>query len=604
MVFIIMAKDIEIRNIENAYNNTFEILEEHFINLKQRVKYRCTKCGYVGEQTLAYLKYNGHCKKCKKEENIKKCSEKNYKLRYNRCKEMCNKRNYKFYGIFKKNSGWYVKFDMNICDRNGKPYGIIEQEEYSFLRNSYPKILSSNKIAKPQEEYISKAQIIHPELDFSNTVYINNKTSIKVVCPKHGEFSVSPKEVIKSEYKCSKCKKEEILKEKQKNIVNEMSLIHNGKYTYDAETFNGINKKMKIFCPEHGEFWQAPKYHLNGSCCPRCSQIKRGLENRLTDDEFKERVKKIHGEKYDLSMCEYKRSDIDVAIICHEKDKYGIEHGIFYVSPHSFLSGQNCPKCVGKHQMNLDEFKETANIVHHNKYDYSLITEYNGTYTKVPICCHQKDDFGREHGVFWQTPKHHLNGFGCKKCSSNYMDLDLFIKRSNNVHRGKYIYDNIKEYKSNNLKVPIICPEHGEFWQTPMCHLSGQGCPYCKESHLERKVNNMLKDNNIEFERQKRFNWLINDKTKYTLPLDFYLPDYNIAIECQGEQHFKPVNFGGNTEEEAFQQFRIIQDRDKKKKELCKSNNVKLLYYSDIKYEENIFTKLKEILKYIKLCSV
>ena len=601
-----MVKDIAIKNIEDLHNNTFEVLETEYKGLNQRVKYKCLICGYVGEKNLSHLKYEGKCVNCEKMKRLEENNKKQYQFHNDRAKKICAERGYRLIDVIKRDKTWYVRFDMDNVDRKGKTYGVIEQSEQLFLKNKYPKIMASDKVATPQETFILKAQKIHPELDFNNTIYINNKTSIKVICPKHGEFSVSPKELIKPEYKCFKCKKEEQLKKKAENTVNKMIQLHGGKYRYDIETFNGINNKMRMYCTEHGEFWQSPKYHLKGSGCPKCGHIKRGLNRRSTEEEFIKRVKEVHGDKYDLSMCKYVRSDLEVAVICHEKDKYGREHGLFYVTPHSFLSGQNCPKCVGKHQMSLEEFKETANIVHNNKYDYSLIKEYKGIYTKVPILCHQKDEFGREHGEFWQTPKHHLNGFGCKKCSSNYMDIDLFVERSNKVHRNKYKYTNIIEYTNNHSKVPIECPEHGIFLQSPTCHLNGQGCPYCKESHLERTVNNALIDNDIALDREYRFKWLTNDKTGYMLSLDFYLPDYNVAIECQGEQHFISNFYKSKGIEYAEEHLKGVQYRDMHKKTLCSENGVKLIYFTEKKFVEYMnegdvyFTDVNELIKYIK----
>ena len=90
--------------------------------------------------------------------------------------------------------------------------------------------------------------------------------------------------------------------------------------------------------------------------------------------------------------------------------------------------------------------------------------------------------------------------------------------------------------------IPIICQFHGIFNQTPYHHVNrGQGCPFCKSSHLEKEVESFLKEKMIEYKRHKRFDWLGLQH------LDFYLPKYNIAIECQGEQHYKPIDyFGGN----------------------------------------------------------
>ena len=144
-----------------------------------------------------------------------------------------------------------------------------------------------------------------------------------------------------------------------------------------------------------------------------------------------------------------------------------------------------------------------------------------------------------------------------------------FIQRARKVHGDKYDYSKV-EYVNNRTKVCIICPEHGEFWQAPTNHTDGKrGCPYCNKLSNEKKIGAFLSENGIRYIKQKTFKWLGK------LRLDYYLLDYNIAIEYQGEQHFHPVKyFGGNK--------RFIDgiERDKRKKELCDKNNVKILYVS------------------------
>ena len=112
-------------------------------------------------------------------------------------------------------------------------------------------------------------------------------------------------------------------------------------------------------------------------------------------------------------------------------------------------------------------------------------------------------------------------------------------------------------------------------------------------SRLEEEVSLLLKENNITFEEQKTFDWL---KYKSNLRLDFYLPDYNIAIECQGKQHFEAIDiFGGN------RNFQVTIERDKKKRELCQNNNITLLYYSHekINFPYYVYTDKMELLQEI-----
>lgn len=66
--------------------------------------------------------------------------------------------------------------------------------------------------------------------------------------------------------------------------------------------------------------------------------------------------------------------------------------------------------------------------------------------------------------------------------------------------------------------------------------------------------------------------------------LDFYIPEYNIRIECQGGQHFRPVEYFGGEKE-----LKKRQELDERKYNLCKENNVKILYYSTEKVLPNSY---------------
>ena len=67
------------------------------------------------------------------------------------------------------------------------------------------------------------------------------------------------------------------------------------------------------------------------------------------------------------------------------------------------------------------------------------------------------------------------------------------------------------------------------------------------------------------------------------LSLDFFIPQLGIAIECQGRQH-KEFNkfFHGDAEG-----FKKQQNRDKRKKEWCESNNIELIEIDKAEELEN-----------------
>lgn len=120
-----------------------------------------------------------------------------------------------------------------------------------------------------------------------------------------------------------------------------------------------------------------------------------------------------------------------------------------------------------------EEFICKARESHGDKYDYSK-SEYVNARTKVCIIC-------KEHGEFWQTPDNHLRGQGCPRCKARTLssDKETFVEKAKKIHgENKYDYSKV-EYKTSINKVCIICPQHGEFWQTPHSHLNGSGCPKC-----------------------------------------------------------------------------------------------------------------------------
>lgn len=286
---------------------------------------------------------------------------------------------------------------------------------------------------------------------------------------------------------------------------------------------------------------------------------------KLTTEEFIERAKKVHGDKYDYSKTEYANNYTKVCIICPE-------HGEFWQTPNCHLDGQGCPKCgIKKRSVNktltTEEFIKKAMDIHGDKYDYSKV-QYLNNRTKVCIIC-------PEHGEFWQVPSYHLSGNGCPECGKiachkkTQLNQEEIIKRFKIIHNKNYDYSKVC-YEGKHTKVCIICPEHGEFWQTPHNHLKGNGCPKCRNSHLEKFVENLLIEENIKFIQSYKTKWL---KKQH---LDFFLPEYNVAIECQGEQHFVSFRF-----EKDNKNLLLRKKRDELKKKLCEENNIRLIYFSN-----------------------
>lgn len=190
---------------------------------------------------------------------------------------------------------------------------------------------------------------------------------------------------------------------------------------------------------------------------------------KLPTEKWIDKAKLVHGEKYDYSKVEYKKSNIKINIICRV-------HGDWLQTPASHLMGNGCPKCgkervASKKRMSIEDFKERADVLHIKKYDYSLVKYVNNN-TPITIIC-------PIHGSFEQMPRDHLQGKGCKKCACNQKyTTKEFILKAKEIHNNKYNYDKV-DYIDSKTKVTIICDTHGEFSQQPNNHLDNKGCPKC-----------------------------------------------------------------------------------------------------------------------------
>ena len=337
----------------------------------------------------------------------------------------------------------------------------------------------TGNIKKTSKEFIARAHEVHGDkYDYSKVEYKNNSTKVCIICEEHGEFWQLPNNHIKGQG-CPKCIGKNLTTE---DFIAKAREIHGDKYDYSKSEYINSQTKVCIICPEHGEFYQIPPSHLQGSGCPECAKIERQKQQTMTTEDFIAKAREVHGDKYDYSKVEYINAKTKVCIIC-------LKHGEFWQTPNSHLRGKGCLKCVAPNALiTTEEFIERAKEVHGDKYDYSK-TVYTKSKEKVCIICHEKDKFGKEHGEFWQVAWEHLNGSGCCKCHGKHrMTTEEFIETAKYIHGDKYDYSKTI-FSGVDNKVCIICPEHGEFWQVAYHHLNGIGCPNCHGLRKNYKFN-------------------------------------------------------------------------------------------------------------------
>lgn len=309
---------------------------------------------------------------------------------------------------------------------------------------------------------------------------------------------------------------------------------------------------------------------------------------KLTTEEYIEKAKKVHGDKYDYSNTIYVSTRENVNIICPE-------HGVFSQNPKVHLNGVGCPKCgnLKKGQvkkLSQEDYIKRCNNIHNNKYDYSK-TIYNGKRNKIIIIC-------PIHGEFEQIAGNHIKGQGCPKCgkekaqkrigdyTNSRKDIISFKEDVKSIFGDKY--EVIGDYINNKTKIEIYCKkkykdgsEHGSFFIRPDVLIQGHGCPKCSVniSHAEKELSEFIQ-NNYNGEIINNYRGFDNQKE-----IDIYLPEIKIGFEYNGLLWHSTKYLKNNSllsklnsaESCGIKLINIFEDEWLNKKDICKSRILNIL---------------------------
>lgn len=429
------------------------------------------------------------------------------------------------------------------------------------------------------EEFIQKARLIHGnKYDYSKVVYINAITKIIIICPIHGEFLVTPNAHLTKKSGCPICANN--IKYTKKSLQEKSNKIHNNEYEILEEPINS-GTPVKILHKKCGyTFNQTPSTH-NKSGCPRCAK-----NIKYTKESLQERSNIVHNNEY-LILEEPIKAIIPV-LIQHTTCGH-----IFKQQPQHHINNKSgCPKCSAikmsiKMKMTKEELQQRSNLVHNN--EYIILGEYKGSNTDISIL-HKKCN-----NIFNQTPNHHINsGSGCPKCAAIKIGDYSRLSREDIQNRSNLIHNNEYEILEDpiNTKTPILIKHkkcNKSFKQIPQNHMNGAKCVFCSMSNGEIFIEKYMRINNIEFIPQYSFN---DCKYIHKLNFDFYIPNKNICIEFDGEQHFNIINHSSDPDKN-IKRLQDIKLRDSIKNKYCEDNNIKLIRipYWDIKKIPEILDK-------------
>lgn len=300
------------------------------------------------------------------------------------------------------------------------------------------------------------------------------------------------------------------------------------------------------------------------------------MAKRKTNKEYLDELRKVWGCEYTV-LTEYVNQKTKIKVLHTECGN------VYETYPMNLVRGHKCRYCSNRALKNnsdfLKELKET---------DTTLIPldKYQGANQKIDFRCSVCRN------IMKRTPSSIINEH--KKCGycSNRLGMEEKIKLFLELNeKGEYVF--IKRGKNPNVKSreQYIWLRHqkcGTIFCTTWFHFKTEGtrCPHCKESKGERAIYDFLSIRKIPFVAQKNFK---NCRNRAELPFDFYLPEKNICIEYDGEQHFDKNNFYNK-----HRGFEYREKNDQIKNEFCKKSGIRLIR---IKYNQSVDETLTKCLK-------
>lgn len=268
---------------------------------------------------------------------------------------------------------------------------------------------------------------------------------------------------------------------------------HGTTYSYAKTVYAGATSPVIITCPDHGDFQQAPTNHTRGANCPQCAKIeankkKTGVQRGPLSEEHKARIREAR--KKSPPKKSQKAKVVQLFNEGKSIPQIASELGLHKVTVRHHLRADGISfadenKEADRHQR-ATEFIRKMEEKHEHRFSY-VEESFTSQNDPMRITC-------PKHGEFQQSPRMHLKGLGCPRCSKILAskaiswDHDDFLAAARKVHGDTFTY--LSTYKGIREPMTVECPIHGKFETLPTNHIfnSKHGCPACARAVLRLSV--------------------------------------------------------------------------------------------------------------------
>ena len=343
-----------------------------------------------------------------------------------------------------------------------------------------------------------------------------------------------------------------------------ISLCDERNFKYMGIGSDGVKTIISFICSKHED---KGIQKMNLQTLRKCHGCKYCAGRGRTTDSL---IKDLNNPNIEI-LGEYQYSN------SHIKCKCKIDGTVWDSTPYRLLAGQGCPIC-GRILSATNRRKTTKsfnNEVAMKNPTVEPIGEYPGIFNKMQFRC-------KMCSYIWETTPDRIINAKCKCPICTHKRAVKNMTKTNEQFLKELAIVNpdlepLEPYKTDHEKIQVRCKRHDFTWYAAPNKILHKrtGCPKCIAYNNEKEIISILERWGYKVESQKRFD---DCRDKNTLPFDLYIPEVNVLIEYDGEQHYQPILYKGmNNIKDAVASHQTTMKHDLIKTEFCKAHLIPLI---------------------------
>lgn len=424
------------------------------------------------------------------------------------------------------------------------------------------------------------------------TEYKDVHSKMRYICNKHKDMGEQQIDLghLRSGRGCYYCGRErtiaghliEIDKESDRKIIEEKGLEYVDSYRENGKLY------IKYICPKHKEIGvqiMNRNYILKHAVgCKYC--------HGHTPPEWyvMEKMKEINP---DIELLEpYENMSKRIKCRCKKHNYLSTK------SMQEILMGRGCKYCGAEklseqHFLSDDEIQNRVS----QKHPHIKLIHYDGIDSKesVWLCTKHNKQFKKVLSTMLRTEES-----GCDECYKERIRRDFSLTTEEFKMRLKQSHSELKlvgEYINFTTPIKVYCTKHDYEFETVPSYILHRisCCPKSFKTYKEETMCSLIESWGYRIDRQHTFDGCADTNS---LKFDCYLPDFNIAIEYDGENHYFPVKYGTQSLEDATRKHEYTKRHDEIKNNFCKENNINLIrvpYFEFENMDSFLFDKFVEL---------